>query len=82
MLSEGQLSHIGERIKEMRKKRGLTQSELAEALGLETVSAISKIENGNLGRQPTFWKLAAIAKELGCSLDELIDESSNGDEND
>ena len=72
MLSEGQLKILGERIKEIRLARGFTQNLLAEALGLKTVSAISKLENGNLGRQPSLWKLAEIAKVLGCSLDELI----------
>lgn len=38
-------SLLGKRIKEIRKKRGLTQEKLAELAGIETPS-LSNIENG------------------------------------
>lgn len=36
-----------ERLRELRKEKGLTCEAMAEALGLETKSAYSKKENGN-----------------------------------
>lgn len=47
-MSENNIDHrieIGNRIAEIRKQRGLTQSELSEITGLQQVN-ISKIENG------------------------------------
>ena len=37
---------VGERIKELRKKKGLTQSQVAEILCISDKSTVSKIENG------------------------------------
>lgn len=56
---------MAERIKEMRKARGLTQVELARRLGLKD-SAIAKYENGrveNIKRST----IEEMAKILGCS---------------
>lgn len=56
---------MGERIKEMRKAKGLTQEELAQKLGLKD-SAIAKYENGrveNIKRST----IAEMAKILECS---------------
>lgn len=39
--------NIGERVRELRKGRGMTQSELAEALGVDQVY-VSRIESGRL----------------------------------
>ena len=50
-MSEKNIDHrveIGNRIAEIRKQRGLTQTELSEITGLKQVN-ISKIENGKYG---------------------------------
>ena len=50
--------HIGERVRTIRKRRALTQAELAEAANL-SVDTISKVENGlHEPRPPTVRKLA------------------------
>ena len=57
--------NMGDRIKEIRKLRGLTQAELAQKLGLED-SAIAKYESGrveNIKRSVIF----EMAKVLNCS---------------
>jgi len=57
--------NMGDRIKEMRKKRGFTQEELAQKLGLKD-SAIAKYESGrveNIKRSV----IAEMARVLDCS---------------
>lgn len=55
------MENIGNRIKEARKKKGLTQSELAEKIGL-TKHAIAKYEQGQ--REPNLTTLTKIIDEL------------------
>lgn len=56
---------VGERIKARRVELGMTQADLAKAVGT-TYQAISKYENDLIGTIPTK-KLAVIAKALDCS---------------
>ena len=60
------LDHIGKNIKEIRKWRGLTQRELAEAAGVR-LATISDIESGKANFQ--FNTLVKIATALNCYLD-------------
>ena len=60
---------IGERICEYRKRRGLTQAELAEILGI-TDKAVSKWERGI--SSPDVSILSKLASALGVTADELI----------
>ncbi|MGG2466367.1 XRE family transcriptional regulator [Paraclostridium bifermentans] len=55
------MENIGNKIKEARKKKGLTQSELAEKIGL-TKHAIAKYEQGQ--REPNLTTLTKIIDEL------------------
>lgn len=64
---------IGGNIKTARKKAGLTQSELAEAVGLEAVT-LSRIETGT--QLPGIDRLEQIAKALNTSLAALVAELS------
>ena len=61
---------VGERIREIREKRGMTQENLAEAAGLSK-SFLSEVENdrSNISSQ----LLLRIANELGASMDYLLD---------
>ena len=57
------MADVGKIIAETRKKRGLTQEELASRVGYKTKSAINKIELGN--RDLPQKKSAAFAEALG-----------------
>lgn len=57
--------NIGKNIADARKRRGMTQEELADLVGYKTKSAINKIELGI--RDLPQKKIAAFAKALGVS---------------
>jgi len=58
------------KLKACRERAALTQQELADVLKIDR-SAISKWETGEF--LPRTDKLPAIAKALGCTIDELLD---------
>ena len=60
---------LGERVKERREELGLTQLQLAQALGV-TPQHISVIEKNK--RAPSLDSLAKLAQELGVTTDFLI----------
>jgi putative transcriptional regulator len=61
---------IGQRIIELRSKKGWSQSDLAREAGKDR-QAIEKIENGKVN--PTLYSLYEIAKALGVPLPTLLD---------
>jgi len=62
--------NIGNKIKELRKKRGITQEQLAEVIGV-SFQAVSKWEN-NIAL-PDITLAPALASYFGVSMDELFD---------
>jgi transcriptional regulator with XRE-family HTH domain len=64
---------IGERIRELRKRQGLSQAELAAELGLNQ-TAISDYETGEARIHAAM--LAALARVLRTSADEILGLSS------
>lgn len=58
-------------LREMRKKRGLSQAELARRTGLAQ-GVISYIETGKT-RWPRIDTLQALAAALNCTIEELAD---------
>lgn len=60
---------IGEVIREYRKRKNITQEEMANRLGV-TAPAVNKWENGN--SQPDIMLLAPIARLLDITLDTLL----------
>lgn len=60
---------LGKRIRELRKKKGLKQEDLAELVGLEPTS-ISNIENGY--NYPTIQNLEKIVNVLESSFVEIF----------
>jgi transcriptional regulator with XRE-family HTH domain len=66
-----ELRRLGERIRDHRRHRGLTQENLAESLEL-SVAYISLIERG--GRNPPYTTVVAIARALGVPAARLVTE--------
>jgi HTH-type transcriptional regulator, competence development regulator len=62
---------IGGRIKELRKKKGLTQRQLADDVGIH-FTYLSKIENGNTQYSPSTSTLKRLATKLGADELELL----------
>ena len=60
---------IGKNIQNKRKSMGLTQDQLATALGV-SIAAVSKWETG--GAYPDITLLAPIARLLGVTVDDLL----------
>ena len=67
------------RFKEVLEKYGMTQTELAERLGINRVSVSRLFNEKNDMRSSTVIKIAAA---IGCSVGELYDDYNNfGDSN-
>jgi ribosome-binding protein aMBF1 (putative translation factor) len=64
-----ELRRLGERIREERRGRGMTQETLAEALDL-SVAYVSLIERG--GRNPPYTTVVAIARALGIPTANMV----------
>ncbi len=61
---------LGERVKSLRKRLGLTQGELAESAGFSAHQAISEIERG--GRDVKAWELTRLASALRTDIHILL----------
>ena len=70
------LTNAGKRIKATRRKRGLTQKELAQTSGIAQ-STISQIETGL--RSPTLRTIEKIAMGLEVQLGELLGFTADPD---
>lgn len=57
------------RVKEMRKSRGLSQSELASKLGVSRTTVAMWESNGQYPRLETVVRMASV---FGCTVDELL----------
>ena len=67
-------SRFGRRVRELRKQKGLTQEQLAEAIG-RSVDTVSNIERGSsLTRIST---VAAIADVLGVSMSGMFESADD-----
>lgn len=60
---------MGIKIKEMRIKRGLTQKQLAELLGVKQQN-VSDWERGE--RSPSVKNLKKLSEILNCQIDDLV----------
>ena len=61
---------FGERVKALRKSRGLTQQELATALGYADKSMIAHIESGD--NEMTLDKVAFLSRALGVDANDIL----------
>jgi transcriptional regulator with XRE-family HTH domain len=66
-----ELRRLGERVREHRKDRGLTQEALAQSLGL-SVAYVSLIERG--GRNPPYTTVIAIAHALDVAPSAMVED--------
>lgn len=65
------LRQLGERVRDHRRGKGLTQESLAQALSL-SVAYVSLIERG--GRNPPYTTVIAIARALGIAPSRIVAE--------
>lgn len=65
---------MGSRLKELRARAGLTQQQVADAVGVGRY-AIANWERGR--REFSFQTAAKLRKALGCSWEELAGESES-----
>ncbi|MEU4422025.1 XRE family transcriptional regulator [Actinoplanes sp. NPDC024001] len=73
---EASLAAVGPRLRELRQKREMTLTQLAENTGI-SVSTLSRLESG--ARRPTLELLLPLAEAYQVSLDELVDAPETGD---
>lgn len=64
---------VGERIRDMRKRKGMTQADLAKKAGIKRAT-ISAAEVGT--NNPSTTTVALIASALGCTVAELLGEGA------
>jgi transcriptional regulator with XRE-family HTH domain len=69
MEKEALLTKLGQRIREIRIEKGITQAKLAHSLGKDQQS-IQRLEAGNIN--PSYYYLHEIAIGLGTSVAELL----------
>lgn len=70
------LDSVGPRLRALRRDRGLTLEELAEATGI-SVSTLSRVESGK--RRPTLDLLIPLARAHRVALDQLVAAPATGD---
>ena len=69
------MQKIGRQISSLRKKKGMTQMELADALGI-SYQAVSNWERGNT--MPDISKLPELAEIFGVSIEEILCDERKG----
>ena len=66
-------NEFGQKIKNIRKSKGLTQQEFADSLGYAHKSTINKIESGQ--EDMSYQKILILLKEYMLSPNDLFDVS-------
>jgi transcriptional regulator with XRE-family HTH domain len=67
---------VGPRLRDLRRDRGITLTQLAERTGI-SLSTLSRLESGQ--RKPTLELLLPLAKAHGVQLDDLVGAPPTGD---
>ena len=68
------MNELGKKIKEIRKKKGLSQDAFAKELGYNSRSTINKIEKGI--NEISYDKLMLLIKKYELEMDELFDRNN------
>ena len=76
MADDDRLAGVGARLRALRRRRGITLTDLAGTTGI-SVSTLSRLESG--ARRPTLELLLPLAKAYEVTLDELVDAPPTGD---
>ena len=66
---------LGQQLKALRKKRGMTQEQLAEKIGLSYGQVVGMIERGETNTSLSV--IVSIMKELNIGFDKLFDVQEN-----
>jgi len=69
MDTDDAIAAAGERLRQLRRERGLTLAQVEEATGI-SASTVSRLESGN--RRSTLELLLPLARVYGTTLDELV----------
>ncbi len=64
---------FGEKVKQLRERRGMTHAELAVALGYASSSYISLLENGKRGANAELVRKVSLLFQV--SADDLLDDA-------
>ncbi len=64
------MQRLGEKIRKLRKRQGMTLKELAQALGFTAHSYASEIETGK--KRPNTAMIIQIADLFGVTVDQLV----------
>jgi transcriptional regulator with XRE-family HTH domain len=72
------MKRFGEKLRALRKQRGLTMNELAPELGFTSQSYLSEIETGK--KKPSIDLIIRIARYFDVSLDQLMLDELDLDE--
>lgn len=64
--------YVIQKVLELRKEKGISQSQLAFEIGYTSKSYIQKIESGQYGKKYNVAQLNEIAKALGCSPKDFL----------
>lgn len=67
-------NNLGEKIRQLRKSRGLTQEQLAEKLDIDN-KHLSKIENGD--HKPTYKLILKLAEVLQINIYDLSNQTAH-----
>jgi transcriptional regulator with XRE-family HTH domain len=62
-------------LKGLRERAGLTQRQVADALGV-TATTVGSWERGEKEPRPSFLQVKQLIEILNCSLDELVEATS------
>ncbi len=66
--------NVGKNIRDLRERRGITQVQLAERVGI-TQAMLCQIERGT--KNPSLQVGAEVAKNLSCKIEDLLAEESS-----
>lgn len=68
---------LGKNLRQLRVARGLSQKQLAAALGYSNANTLSNIENGRAGLY--LHQVIQLCEVLGCQIEDIIQEKDTAE---